>query len=376
MYTQLDLSKVDSLRRIVFSYNNILEFFGFDTDPIIGLDIGLTAVKILQLSKSGDRIKVDHYAMVPLELGVVNEKNIVDRDRVIAAIKTAITLSGVKTKKVCASIANSMAITKVLKYEAGLTDKEIGGEIEMEAGKYIPYPLTEVNLDYTVLGPVANNDSLVNVLLIASKSENIGNISGLIIEAGLIPTIVDVDAYAIARAFELVAQKLPGQGKNKVIGILDIGSTLSTLNILDNGNVVYAREQTFGSQQLIDEIQNIYGLTYDEAILALRYETLPKDFYPEVLEPFKQSVAQQVSRFCQFFFSAGDYHSIDYIFITGGCATVFGLDNAIQNKLQIKTFVANPFDDMIIPPSINKEEFDYETLRLMKCCGLALRNIK
>jgi type IV pilus assembly protein PilM len=360
----------------VFSYNSILEFFGFDTDPIIGLDIGLTAVKILQLGKAGDRIKVEHYAMVPLEQGVVSEKNVVDRDRVVGAIKAAIRLSGIKTKRVCASISNSMAITKVLKYEAGLSDKEIGSEIEMEAGKYIPYPLTEVNLDYTVLGPVANNDNLMNVLLIASKSENIDNISGLIIEAGLIPTIIDVDAYAIARAFELVAKKLPGQGKNKVIGILDIGSTLSTLNILDNGNIVYAREQTFGSEQLLDEIQNIYSLTYDEAILALRYETLPKDFYPEVLEPFKQSVAQQVSRFCQFFFSAGDYNSIDYIFITGGCANVFGLDTAIQNKLQIKTFVANPFDEMIISPSINKEEFQYETLRLMKCCGLALRNVE
>ena len=90
MYTQLDLSKVDSLGCMVFSYKTVMEFFGFDTDPIIGLDIGLTAIKILQLSKSGEKIKVDNYAVVPLELGVVGEKNIIDRDRLIAAIKTAI----------------------------------------------------------------------------------------------------------------------------------------------------------------------------------------------------------------------------------------------------------------------------------------------
>lgn len=359
----------------MFSYNNVLEFFGFDTDPIIGLDIGLTAVKVLQLSKSGGSIQVERYAVVAVGKEVSNDNGVVSKDHIIMAIKEAMKKSGIKTKKVCASISNSMAITKILKYESTLNDKEIGNEIEMEAGKYIPYPLSEVNLDYTVLGPVANNPDLVNVLLIASKSENIDNISDLIIDAGLIPTIIDVDAYAVARAFELVATRLPGQGKNKVIGILDIGSALSTLTILDNGNIVYAREQTFGSQHLLDEIQNIYSLTYDEAILALRYETLPKDFYPEVLEPFKQSVAQQVSRFCQFFFSAGEYNSIDYIFLTGGCASIFGLDNAIQNKLQIKTFVANPFYEMIISPAVNKEEFEYETMRLMKCCGLALRNI-
>lgn len=352
-----------------------MEFFGYDTDPIVGLDIGSSSVKVLQLGKSGDRIRVENFAIEQLEPGIVREKNIVDRDRVVAAIKAAIKKSGVKTQKVCISIPNSMAITKVLKMAADLSDKDIGGEIEIEAGKYIPYPLSEINLDYTKLGPTENTPGMMNVLLVASKMDNVDNVSALAIDAGLNPTIVDIDAYAIARAFELVAKKLPGQGKNKVIAIFDIGSTITTLNILDRGNVVYMRDQTFGSQQLIDEIQNIYGLTYEEAILGMRYESLPKDFHSEILEPFKQSIAQQISRFCQFFFSAGDYNSIDYIFLTGGCSSIFGLDKAVQDKLQFKTFVANPFDDMVLTSRINKDDFKNVTSRLMKCCGLALRNV-
>lgn len=339
------------------------------------MDIGSTAVKILQLAKSGDRIRVDHFAIEPLEPGIVHEKNIVDRDRVLAAIRVAIKKSGIKSKNICVSISNSMAVTKTIKMSAEFNDKEIGNEIELDANKYIPYPLSEINLDYTVLGPVENVEGMVNVLLVFSKSDNVNNIAGLVIDAGLTPAIVDVDAFAIAEAFDLVAKKLPAQGKNKIIAIFDIGATITTLNIIDRGNVVYMREQAFGSQQLIDEIENIYGLNYEEAIQAMRYESLPKDFYQEVLEPFKQTVAQQISRFCQFFFSAGDYSGIDYIFLTGGCTSIFGLDKVVQDKLAIKTFVANPFDDMALAPYINKDDFEYAMPRLMKCCGLALRNV-
>lgn len=364
------------MRADVADSYNIMELLGFDTDPIVGLDIGASAVKILQLGKHGDRIRVENFAMEQLEPGLVRERNIIDRDKVVAAIKSAMKKSGIKTQKVCISISNSMAITKVLKMADDLNDKDIGGEIEIEASKYIPYPLSEINLDYTVLGPVQNSAGMMNVLLVASKSDNVDNIAGLVIDAGLNPVVVDIDAYAISRAFTLVAKKLPAQGKNKVVAIFDIGATITTMNVLENDNVIYMRDQIFGSQQLIDEIQSIYGLTYEEAILSLRYENLPKDFYPEILDPFKHTLAQQINRFCQFFFSAGEKNSIDYIFLTGGFADAFGLDKVIQDKLQFKTFVAHPFDDMLLANHINKDEFKNATPHLMKCCGLALRNIK
>lgn len=375
MYTQLDLSKVIGLRKSVLDISKLTEFFGFGTDPIVGLDIGSTAIKVLQLSRSGERIRVDHYAFEPLTPGLVVEKTINDKDKVVAAIKAALAKAGITSQKMCVAIPSSIAVTKVLKMSANLNDKEIGTEIELESSKIIPYPLSDVNLDYTVLGPVENIESMVNVLVVATKSDNVNNVSSIVIDAGLTPAVIDLDSYAIARAFELVAKKLPAEGKNKVIAIFDIGATMMTLNVVDSGNLVFMREQAFGSQQLIDEIQNVYGITYEEAITGMRYDNLPKDYHQEVLDPFKQTVAQQISRACQFFISAGEYGIIDYIFLTGGCASVFGLDKLIQDKLQVKTFVANPFDDMVLSGNINKDEFKAATLRLMKCCGLALRNV-
>jgi type IV pilus assembly protein PilM len=355
--------------------NKFMEFIGVDTDPILGLDIGSTAVKIIGLTKVGDKIKLEFYAFEPLEPGAVVEKNIKDREKVVNAIKAVVKKAKIASTKVCVAIPSATSITKIIQLSSDLSDKEIGSEIDFEAERYIPYPLEDVNLDYSVVGPVKDNAELVNVLLAVSKSENIENIVDLVSDAGLVALIVDIDSFAIERAFELVANKLPEHGKNKVVAVFDIGATITTMNVFDHNSIVYTREQGFGGQHLIDEIQNIYGLTYPEAIAAIKNENLPADYYQEVLEPFMQTVAQQINRFCQFFFSSGNYTTIDYIFLTGGGSSIKDLDILIQSKLQIKTFIADPFSDFTIPSGINQEEFKRDIPRLMCCCGLALRNL-
>ena len=155
--------------------NKILELFGLDTDPILGLDIGSTAVKIMELSRKNGRIRVERYAMEPLEPGVVVEKIIMKREKVVAALKAVAIKAQIISKKVCVSIPNSTAITKIIELGSDLSDRDIGLEIEMDAERHIPYPLEDVNLDYTVIGPVVGKEDLVNVLLVASKKENIEN---------------------------------------------------------------------------------------------------------------------------------------------------------------------------------------------------------
>jgi type IV pilus assembly protein PilM len=354
---------------------NILEMFGLDTTPIMGLDICATAIKLLELSKQDEQIKVERYAIEPLEPGVVVERNILNKERVIEAIKNLISKNKIVSRKVNVSIPSSACISKVLKMNADLSDREIGAEIELEAERYIPYPLDEVNMDYTVLGPVEAEEGMVNVLLVASKLENVDNIEEIITEAGLVPAIIDIDSYAIEAAFELVVKKMPAQVRQKVLAVFDIGATATTLNVFNQQRLVHSREQSFGGQQIIDEIQHRYGLTYEEAIVAFQFQDLPDDYTMEILEPFKQTVAQQINRFCQFFFSAGEYAAIDYIFLTGGISTINGLDSIIQNKTQTKTFLANPFSDFLIPRHVNVENFKRDMPRLMNCCGLALRNI-
>lgn len=355
----------------------IFDFFGIDTDPSIGLEISSTAIKMMLLSKNANnQIVLENYVFEALEPGIVVEKNIINRERVIAAIKDAYKKMNVATKKVCISIPSSTSITRNIKMSADLSDKEIGSEIELEAERYIPYPLDEINLDYTIIGPVDDDPDQVDVVLAVSKIDNVDMILDIISEAGLVAGIVDIDSFALQRAFDPMVKKLSTQGKRKIVAIFDIGATVTTLNIFEHNKIIYNREQAFGGQHLVDEVENVYGLTYEEAINAIKYNDLPEEYYKEILEPFKQTIAQQISRFCQYFFSSGDYNAIDYLFLTGGGSNVSGLDSLVQSKLQIKTLVANPCSEFLLAPHIKNDSFQMDVHRMMICTGLALRNVQ
>ena len=147
--------------------------FSASTPPLIGVDISSTAVKLLQLSQAGGRYRVEHYAVEPLPPNAVVEKNIVEVEAVGEAIKRAFARSGARTKFAAASVAGSAVITKIIPMQADLSEDDLEGQILAEAQQYIPYPLEEVSLDFEVLGPVKDNPELMNVLLAASRTENV-----------------------------------------------------------------------------------------------------------------------------------------------------------------------------------------------------------
>ena len=354
--------------------NKLLKFFGVVADPIVGIDIGSSAVKLLHLEKRGHQHYVEHYAIEPLLPGVVVEKTIKNHDAVVNALKKLLITADIQDSLACISVPNSEAITRVIQLSADLTTKDIAAEIDLEADRYIPYSLDEVNLDFTVIGKSTTSEDLVDVLLAVSKSENIDGRVQLLSQAKINTGIVDIDSFAMERAFTLIAKQLPEQGHDMVVAVIDIGATITTLNIFHNQRSIYTRDQSFGGQHLMNEIQNRYGLSYEEAVLARKYNTLPDDYITEVLQPFKETVAKQVSRACQFFFSSGEHNEINYLFLTGGTSNISGLDELIFAETGVKTAIANPFSNMVIAKKVSENVLMEDAPTLMNCCGLALRN--
>lgn len=342
--------------------------------PVLGLDISTTAVKLLELSRSGDRYRVESYAVEPLPPNSVIEKNISDVEAVGDAIRRAVKRSGAKSKFAAAAVAGSAVITKVISMPASLSDPDMESQIQLEADQYIPYPLEEVNLDFEVIGPSEGEPERVDVLLAASRSENVDVRVDALEAAGLTAKIIDVEAYAMENAFGLIADQLPDRGVDKTIAIIDIGATMTTLNVLHDGQTIYTREQVFGGKQLTEEIQRRYGLSYEEAGMAKRQGGLPDNYVPEVLEPFKEAMAQQVSRSLQFFFSSSQYNSVDHIILAGGSASITGVDELIEQKIGVPASVANPFTNMSIAPKIKAQVLSNDAPALMIACGLALRS--
>ena len=341
--------------------------------PLVGVDISSTAVKLLQLSRSGDRYKVEHYAVEPLPPNAVVEKNIVEVEAVGEAIRRAVSRSGTKAKFAAAAVSGSAVITKIIPMPADLDDDDMESQVELEAVNYIPYPIEEVNLDFEVLGAMPGNTEMVQVLLAASRSENVEMRASALELGGLTAKVVDVEAFAIENAFGLLANTLniPRDG---IVAMVDVGATMTTLNILRNGRSLYAREQVFGGKQLTDEVMRRYGLSYEEAGLAKRQGGLPESYEIEVLEPFKEAMVQQTSRLLQFFFAGSEYNKVDQIVLAGGCASIAGVAEMVEEQLGVPSVVANPLAGMSLSSRVQPQAVQQDAPALMIACGLAMRS--
>jgi len=347
--------------------------FATKSTPLIGVDISSTAVKLLQLGQSGGRYRVEHYAVEPLPPNAVVEKNIVEVEAVGEAIKRALARSGSRTKNAAAAVAGSAVITKVIPMPASLSDEEMESQVQVEAAQYIPYPIDEVSLDFEVIGPVKDNPELVQVLLAASRSENVEVRQSALELGGLTCKVIDVEAFAAENSFKLIADQL-SVPKDALVALVDIGATMTTLNVLRNQRSIYTREQVFGGKQLTDEVMRRYGLSYEEAGLAKRQGGLPESYELEVLEPFKEALVQQVSRLLQFFYAGSEFNRVDQIVLAGGCASIPGIAEMVEEQIGVLTAVANPLANMSLSSRVKAQALAQDAPALMIACGLALRS--
>lgn len=341
--------------------------------PLLGLDISSTTVKLLELSKTGNTYRVESYAVCSLQQDAVVEKAINDVEAVASAVRSVVAQSRSKLKHVSAAVAGSAVITKLIDMPEGLSDDEMETQLTLEADQYIPYPLEEVALDFEVQGPSSERSDMVEVLLAACRRETIDSRVEAIESADLIPKVVDVEAYAMERSYGLLRDQL-GLDENAVVAMVDIGATMTTLSVLRNGSTIYTREQLFGGKQLTDEIMRRYGLPLEEAGLAKKQGGLPDDYEPELLNPFRDAVVQQVTRSLQLFFSSSQYNDVDYIIMAGGVSYMEGLSDLVQEKLDTPAIVANPFAEMTISPRVNAVALGADAPAMMIACGLALRS--
>jgi type IV pilus assembly protein PilM len=340
---------------------------------LVGVDISSTAVKLLQLSRSGNRYRVEHYAVEPLPPNAVVEKNIVEVEAVGEAIKRAVARSGTRARSASAAVAGSAVITKVIPMPDDLDGDELEAQVELEAANYVPYPIDEVNLDFEVLGPMPNTPDTVQVLLAASRSENVEIRASALELGGLTARVMDVESFAIENAFALLSEQLKTP-RDGLVALVDSGATMTTLYVLRNGRTIYSREQVFGGKQLTDEVMRRYGLSYEEAGQAKRQGGLPEGYQAEVLEPFKEAMVQQISRLLQFFYAGSEFNRVDQLVIAGGGASISGIDRMLEDQLGVPTMVANPLANMTLGPRVQPHALAQDAPSLMIACGLALRS--
>ncbi len=349
-------------------------FFGPKVVPLLGVDISSSTVKVLQLGKDGHGYQIEHFAVEPLPPDAIVEKRIIDVESVGAAVRRAVQRSGTRLRHAAAAVTDSEVIVRRLTMPSELSEAEIEGQLQVEASQYIPYPLEEVSLDFQRLGPRPDRPELQDIMLVASRTENVDMRVAVLELGGLNARIMDVESLALRNAFSMFILTRKPRPRNALIAIVDIGATMTTLTVLKDNKAIYSREQAFGGRWLTDEIARHYGLSFEEAGRAKRKGGLPEDYVEHLLEPFKRSMVQQASRLLQMFYAGSDASQVDEIILVGGCAMIPGIAELFRQEMHIVTSVADPTADVGVSTRASAANVKSDGPSLMIAMGLALRS--
>jgi len=342
--------------------------------PLLGLDVSSSSVKLVELGRDASgKLLLERCAIEPLERGWITDGNVEKFDEVAEAVRRVVRKSGTRTRNVALALPPSAVITKKIMLPGGMSEQELEIQVESEANQYIPFSLDEVSLDFCVMDSHDTGSGDVEVLIAASRKEKVQDRQGLAEAAGLKAMILDVESYASRLAASRLIEQLPGQGRDAVVALFEVGAFTTSMQVLRNQEVLYDRDQAFGGAQLTQLIVRQYGFSAEEAEAKKRSGDLPEDYTGGVLKPFVASIAQEIARALQFFFTSTPHNRVDYVLLAGGSAALPGLTHAVTRQTSFACSLLNPFDGMEIGSGIREKKMRREAPSYLTSCGLAMR---
>ncbi|MGC8518605.1 MAG: pilus assembly protein PilM [Steroidobacteraceae bacterium] len=343
--------------------------------PLLGLDITTSSIKLIELSMAGGQYRVESYAAEATPVNSINEKSIVDAEAVGEAVRRAVKRSGTKNTEVALAISGDAAITKVIQMPRTLRANDLEAQVQMQADQYIPFPMDEVSYDFEVIGASEKDPDANDVLLVATRTENVEQRQAAVRSAGLTAKIVDVEAFALENACRLLTHQMPDGGIDRTIAVVDFGASSTTFSVLRSLKVAYTRDFAFGGQQLTEEIMRTYGLSLEEAGRAKKEGGLPANYQSEVLDPFIDDMTQQVNRSLQFYLASGSgREQPEKILVCGGCANIPGVADVIASRVGIAAEKGDPLGQMKLSARARTQAVHRDATALLTACGLALRS--
>lgn len=342
---------------------------------IVGIDVGTSAVKVVQLRESGGVYHLHNIGMMPLAPETIIDNAIMDSPAIVAAIKGLLESMKIKTKRVATSVSGHSVIIRKINLPL-MTESELDSSIQWEAEQYIPFDVSEVNIDFQILGPDIKDPAQMNVVLVAAKKEFISDYMAVFIDAGLELAVIDIDCFALENMFDYNY----GFVDNEVVALIDLGASATSVNILRGNTSVFTRDIQSGSNLLSHELQKRLALSSDDAERAKLGDPHVADVNPDLLEDVlrdaTENLVQEVQRSLDFFSATSSEDRIGKIYLTGGIAASDRMLKTLAKHLDIETELINPFRNI----TINEKTFDREYLNAIGpmfsvATGLAMRKV-
>jgi type IV pilus assembly protein PilM len=311
---------------------------------VVGLDIGSSAVKAVELKPAGKGYRVSAFGAEPVPPDSIVDGAIIDASAVAEAIRRIFDANkAFTTKDVCASLSGNAVIVKKITLPV-MTETELGESIYWEAEQYIPFDIQDVNLDYQVLDPGTGPDARgsMEVLLVAAKKEKIGDYTSVIAQAGRTPVIVDVDAFALQNAFEVNYGLEPGH----VVVLLNAGASAINVNILQGDQSVFTRDVSMGGNAYTEAVQKELGLSFDTAEQLKKGIPVDGATFEDarpVLRAVTENVLLEIQKTFDFFKATASSDQIDRIMLSGGASRVDGFQEMLQERFNAPVEPFDPF---------------------------------
>jgi type IV pilus assembly protein PilM len=353
---------------------NFGSLFGQSSPPLLGVDISTSGVRLVELADLGKgELRLERYASEPLPRGAVVDGNIENMDQVSEAVRRVWKKSGSRVKLIALGMPPASVITRKIMLPAGLSDDQLELQVESEASQYIPFALDEVSLDFDVLGVSANSPDDMEVMLAAARKEKVEDRVAIAEAAGLSAVVMDIESYAARAALERVIANAARPVTDQIVALFQIGAQVTHISVMLDGATIYEREQPFGGNQLTQDIVRAYGMSYEEAETKKKSADLPQTYQADLLSPFLENAALEVTRAIQFFYTSTPFTRIDQLYLAGGCALTPGLIEIVAARTKISCAVLSPFKGMQLGPTVRESQLRTEAPGYLVACGLALR---
>lgn len=339
---------------------------------VVGIDIGTSSVKVLQLKESGKGYSLVAMGMAPLPPETIVEGAIMDASQITAAITQIFAENKIKAKDVTTAVSGNSVIVRKIKVPK-MSEDELGDTIQWEAEQHIPFSIEDVNIDFQVMDPGPPEGGEMDVLLVAVKRDVINDYQNIIAAAGLNVVVVDVDVFALENAYEINYEV----SREDVVALVNVGAAVTNINIIKGGHSALTRDVPKGGNHYTEAIQKDLGLSFESADALKMGGTVEGHSFAEVkpiIDSISNEIAVEIHRSFDFFYSNYQDQTINRIMLSGGCARLPGLVNVFQQRLGIDVEVVNPFRNITVDPKL----FDPEYLdHIAPLCaipvGLALR---
>jgi len=324
---------------------------------VIGLDIGCSSIKLVELKEDKNGYKLQNLAISPLPPEAIVDGALMDSVTIIDTIQDAISTSKTKTKDVVTSVPGHSVIVKKISLPF-MTEAELEESIQWEAERYIPFDINDVNIDFQIFGSTPENPEVMDVVLVAAKKDIINDYVSVIMESGLTPVIIDIDSFALENMLAINYEI----GKEEILAIVNVGASITNINIIKNNITAFTRDIFKGGNQITEEIQRQLHVDHEEAEkikVGAKVDFASQPIIQNVLKTASESLAIEIGNSLDFFQSTTTYEKIGKLYLSGGGSRIKDFDIILQQQIGIPVEVVNPFKKI----DYSGKNFDLEYLR-------------